>query len=279
MADLCSELVKSWKIHRSLGSKLQGIHLEMTGDVDENGYRLVYLLKIGEMGRSVNAQTNARLACRSHSVTEIVGGSMERSEEDLPTRYLTFCDPRCSVEQVRINIEPDPARVSITLTATKFTDNRHCLPHSRLSDIGTYWREKRQRNPFAPYFKGLFEEQERGKEMIFIQQDCEHYNEALPVQKGINMSSCRGFDRPPKSSCPQHDQRREQQQTLVRDESALFLSKSRNASLPRRQTMPKTAKMWLMPNRWNREPEATTLRQLRLSRTKRLRLDRSWPLM
>ena len=74
MADLCSELVKSWKIHQSLGSKLQGIHLEMTGDVDENGY----------------------------SVTEVIGGSMERSEEDLPSRYLTFCDPRCSVEQVSL---------------------------------------------------------------------------------------------------------------------------------------------------------------------------------
>lgn len=37
MADLVSELSKSFQIHTSLGSKLQGVHLEMTGDTDEAG--------------------------------------------------------------------------------------------------------------------------------------------------------------------------------------------------------------------------------------------------
>lgn len=50
---------------------------------------------------------NPVLSCLS--VTEIVGGSMERSEEDLPSRYLTFCDPRCSVEQVGCS---DPERIN-----------------------------------------------------------------------------------------------------------------------------------------------------------------------
>lgn len=94
MADLCSELVKSWKIHQSLGSKLQGIHLEMTGDIDENGYRSAASLLSGTCGCADAIYTYA------NSVTEIIGGSIERSEEDLPSRYLTFCDPRCSVEQV-----------------------------------------------------------------------------------------------------------------------------------------------------------------------------------
>lgn len=94
MADLCSELVKSWKIHRELGSKLQGIHLEMTGDVDENGYRSAHIAS-----QSKVIVLTGRLF--PYSVTEVIGGSMERSEEDLPSRYLTFCDPRCSVEQVR----------------------------------------------------------------------------------------------------------------------------------------------------------------------------------
>ena len=33
------------------------------------------------------------------SVTECVGGSMRMSEEELPSRYQSFCDPRLNFEQ------------------------------------------------------------------------------------------------------------------------------------------------------------------------------------
>lgn len=50
----------TFKIHASNGSRLNGVHFELTGD----------------------------------AVTETVGGSMELTEEDLARNYTSFCDPR-----------------------------------------------------------------------------------------------------------------------------------------------------------------------------------------
>ena len=60
-SDIISELTQSLEIHEMLGSKLQGVHFELTGEV---------------------------------GVTEGVGGSMELQESDLRRKYESFCDPR-----------------------------------------------------------------------------------------------------------------------------------------------------------------------------------------
>jgi 3-deoxy-7-phosphoheptulonate synthase len=56
--DIISEISDSIKIHKALNSRLGGVHLELTGDIDENGF----------------------------SVTECIGGSMELGEEELALR-------------------------------------------------------------------------------------------------------------------------------------------------------------------------------------------------
>lgn len=71
MADMISELSSSIKIHHELGSRLAGVHLEMTGELDEEGY----------------------------SVTECLGGSMELEVQHLPLNYQSHCDPRMNYEQ------------------------------------------------------------------------------------------------------------------------------------------------------------------------------------
>lgn len=71
LQDLVHELVRSFEIHQSCGSRLNGVHLEQTGEVDANG----------------------------ESVTEILGGSMELDAEELPKRYNTFCDARLNMTQ------------------------------------------------------------------------------------------------------------------------------------------------------------------------------------
>jgi 3-deoxy-7-phosphoheptulonate synthase len=70
-ADVVIEISKSFEIHSALGSRLDGVHLEMTSEVDSNGF----------------------------SVTECIGGSMELADEDLNLRYQSFCDPRLNHEQ------------------------------------------------------------------------------------------------------------------------------------------------------------------------------------
>lgn len=65
LAAVLAEMVGFFEVHRALGSRPGGLHLEMTGD----------------------------------AVTECVGGSNEVSEADLPRRYLTACDPRLNREQ------------------------------------------------------------------------------------------------------------------------------------------------------------------------------------
>ncbi|KAJ1929434.1 hypothetical protein IWQ60_001181 [Tieghemiomyces parasiticus] len=63
--NIMAEIKASANIHSSLGSRLNGIHLELTGD----------------------------------SVTECVGGSMELTHGDLAQNYTTFCDPRLNNKQ------------------------------------------------------------------------------------------------------------------------------------------------------------------------------------
>lgn len=59
------------QIHREKGTILGGVHLELTGEVNEEGY----------------------------SVTECIGGSMELEDKDLSFNYRTHCDPRLNYEQ------------------------------------------------------------------------------------------------------------------------------------------------------------------------------------
>jgi 3-deoxy-7-phosphoheptulonate synthase len=63
--DILSELQQALTIHRSLGSYLGGVHLELTGE----------------------------------AVTECVGGAENLREEDLSLNYTTFCDPRLNEKQ------------------------------------------------------------------------------------------------------------------------------------------------------------------------------------
>lgn len=70
-ADVVVEISRSIEIHRKLGSRMGGIHLEMTGETNEDGF----------------------------SVTECLGGSMQLPDKDLSLRYQTFCDPRLNMEQ------------------------------------------------------------------------------------------------------------------------------------------------------------------------------------
>ncbi|KAI9460339.1 DAHP synthetase [Russula earlei] len=68
---IISELTSCLRIHGECNSRLGGVSLEFTGELNEEGY----------------------------SVTECLGGSMELSEEQLGLRYQTFCDPRLNFEQ------------------------------------------------------------------------------------------------------------------------------------------------------------------------------------
>ncbi|KAH9055361.1 DAHP synthetase [Lactarius vividus] len=68
---IISELTSCLRIHSECGSRPGGVSLEFTGELNEEGY----------------------------SVTEILGESMELSEEQLGLRYQSFCDPRLNFEQ------------------------------------------------------------------------------------------------------------------------------------------------------------------------------------
>ncbi|GAA5929471.1 hypothetical protein JCM3775_002349 [Rhodotorula graminis] len=71
MHDIVSEISASLRIHASMGSRLGGVHLELTGDITEDGL----------------------------SVTECLGGSMRLEEEELGLRFESYCDPRLNFEQ------------------------------------------------------------------------------------------------------------------------------------------------------------------------------------
>ncbi|GLB39483.1 putative class-II DAHP synthase family protein [Lyophyllum shimeji] len=68
---IVTELAACLRIHAEAGSRLGGVSLEFTGELNEEGF----------------------------SVTECVGGSMELGEEELGLRYQSFCDPRLNFEQ------------------------------------------------------------------------------------------------------------------------------------------------------------------------------------
>ncbi|GAA5996466.1 3-deoxy-7-phosphoheptulonate synthase class II [Rhodotorula paludigena] len=71
MHDIVSEISASLRIHQELGSRLGGVHLELTGDINDDGM----------------------------SVTECLGGSMRLEEEQLALRFESYCDPRLNFEQ------------------------------------------------------------------------------------------------------------------------------------------------------------------------------------
>jgi 3-deoxy-7-phosphoheptulonate synthase len=58
-------LTQAFEIHNECGSKLGGVHCELTGE----------------------------------PVTETIGGSIGLKEEDLPSNYQTHCDPRLNYHQ------------------------------------------------------------------------------------------------------------------------------------------------------------------------------------
>lgn len=64
-ADIAAELETSWRIHREMGSRLGGLHIEVTGE----------------------------------DVTECLGGAGGITPADLARRYETACDPRLNYEQ------------------------------------------------------------------------------------------------------------------------------------------------------------------------------------
>lgn len=68
---IINELASCINIHAACGSRLGGVSLEFTGELNDEGF----------------------------SVTECLGGSMELSEEQLGLRYQSFCDPRLNFEQ------------------------------------------------------------------------------------------------------------------------------------------------------------------------------------
>lgn len=63
--DILQEIRDTFSVHRSEGSNLGGVHLELTGD----------------------------------NVTECVGGANGLNEEGLSSNYETYCDPRLNYEQ------------------------------------------------------------------------------------------------------------------------------------------------------------------------------------
>jgi 3-deoxy-7-phosphoheptulonate synthase len=69
--DVLTELTEQLAIHAQNNSHLGGIHLELTGEVDEYG----------------------------ESVTECTGGAMGLEDSHLKMRYRTHCDPRLNLEQ------------------------------------------------------------------------------------------------------------------------------------------------------------------------------------
>merc|ERR1712137_1329154 len=66
VSDIVSEILECLEVHKQCGSVLAGIHLECTGQ---------------------------------RNVTECLGGSIDLTEDMLPSNYETFCDPRLNYAQ------------------------------------------------------------------------------------------------------------------------------------------------------------------------------------
>jgi 3-deoxy-7-phosphoheptulonate synthase len=63
--DILKEIAVTFKVHHDAGSRLNGVHFELTGE----------------------------------NVTECTGGPQDLSENDLQIRYTTYCDPRLNYAQ------------------------------------------------------------------------------------------------------------------------------------------------------------------------------------
>jgi 3-deoxy-7-phosphoheptulonate synthase len=79
---IISELTQSLEVHAKMGSKLQGVHFELTGEV---------------------------------GVTECVGGSMELEESELSRKYESFCDPRLNYGYILLNVANSRAKHGCSL--------------------------------------------------------------------------------------------------------------------------------------------------------------------
>jgi 3-deoxy-7-phosphoheptulonate synthase len=73
------------EIHREMGTILGGVHLELTGEVNEEGFSVV--------------STHSHAVYEADNQTECIGGSMELEDKDLSFNYRTHCDPRLNYEQ------------------------------------------------------------------------------------------------------------------------------------------------------------------------------------
>lgn len=93
------------KIHAEKGSILGGVHLELTGEVNEEGF----------------------------SVTECVGGSMELADEDLSTNYQTFCDPRVRSR----SFSSSPLYLNTNYVSSSLTVELRTKSGCRVLDLGS----------------------------------------------------------------------------------------------------------------------------------------------
>lgn len=122
MHDIVSEISSSIKVHAAQGSRLGGIHLELTGDVTDGV-----------------------------SVTECTGGSMELGEEELQMRYESYCDreptfrispssPTLTTSSARLNFEQSLGSFSsflLTVCRRKLiVNNLRCRLPSQLAVPG-----------------------------------------------------------------------------------------------------------------------------------------------
>jgi len=71
LSSIITEVTSTLAVHAQESSRLGGVSLEFTGELNEQGF----------------------------SVTECLGGSMQLGEEELELRYQSYCDPRLNFEQ------------------------------------------------------------------------------------------------------------------------------------------------------------------------------------
>lgn len=107
---IISEITSCMQIHSSHSppSRLGGVSLEFTGELNEEGY----------------------------SVTECLGGSMELKESELSLRYQTFCDPRLNFEQSLGEYMRTCCELGVELIGSAF---RCCLPDIEPLQARTKW--------------------------------------------------------------------------------------------------------------------------------------------
>jgi 3-deoxy-7-phosphoheptulonate synthase len=79
------EMVKVFRIHAENGSRLGGVHLELTGASPSSP----------PPGRGLADVA----ACAGDDVTECTGGSAGLDPTNLSTNYQSFCDPRLNYTQ------------------------------------------------------------------------------------------------------------------------------------------------------------------------------------